>query len=119
MSPSSARNFSARVARVIDRLPLLDSVASPFDGHIGNRALHAIGQRIVVETHCLQKSVNCTPAQQWWHPVTLTQRTQKRHMDGKIKTGREAFGFRHQLTAERQGLFPFTRREYRIRVFNL
>jgi hypothetical protein len=27
-------------------------------------------------------------------------------MNGKIKTGREAFGFRHQLTAERQGLFP-------------
>ena len=37
-------------------------------------------------------------------------------MDGKIKTGREAFGFRHQLTAERQGLFPFTRRENRVRV---
>jgi hypothetical protein len=38
--------------------------------------------------------------------LPLTQRTQKRHMNGKIKTGREAFGFRHQLTAERQGLFP-------------
>ena len=51
--------------------------------------------------------------------MPLTQRTQKRHMDGKIKTGREAFGFRHQLTAERQGLFPFSRRENRVRVFNL
>ena len=40
-------------------------------------------------------------------------------MDGKVKTGREAFGFRHQLTTERQCLFPFSRREYRIRVFDL
>ena len=51
--------------------------------------------------------------------MPLTQRTQKRHMNGKIKTGREAFGFRHKLTAERQGLFPFTRRENRVRVFYL
>ena len=40
-------------------------------------------------------------------------------MDGKVKTGREAFGFRHQLTTERQCLFPLSRREYRIRVFDL
>ena len=39
--------------------------------------------------------------------------------DGKVKTGREAFGFRHQLTTERQCLFAFTRRECRVRVFDL
>jgi hypothetical protein len=38
--------------------------------------------------------------------MTLTQRTHERHMDGKIKTGREAFGFRHQLTTERQRFLP-------------
>ncbi len=51
--------------------------------------------------------------------MTFTQRAYKRHMDGKVKTGREALSFRHQLTTERQGLFPFSRREYRIRVFDL
>ena len=51
--------------------------------------------------------------------MPLTQRTQKRHMNGKIKTGREAFGFRHQLTAERQRLLALTRSEFRIRVPDL
>lgn len=51
--------------------------------------------------------------------MTLTERAYERYMDGKIKTGREAFGFRHQLTTERQGLFPLARRECRIRVFDL
>jgi hypothetical protein len=36
----------------------------------------------------------------------------------EIKTC-EAFGFRHQLTAERQCLFALSRRENRIRVFDL
>jgi hypothetical protein len=60
-----------------------------------------------VETQCLEKGINGTPAQQWRHPMTLTQRTHERHMNGKIKTGREAFGFRHQLTTERQCRFLF------------
>jgi hypothetical protein len=51
--------------------------------------------------------------------VTHTQRTGKSNVHGEIKTRCEAFGFRHQLTAERQGLFALSRRENRIRVFYL
>ncbi|CFV18186.1 Uncharacterised protein [Salmonella enterica subsp. enterica serovar Typhimurium str. DT104] len=72
-----------------------------------------------MEAQPLKQRIDGTTAQQRRHPVTLSQRTNERHMDGKIKTGREPFGFRHQLTTERQGLFPFSRREFRIRIFDL
>lgn len=89
------------------------------DGQIGDGALNAVGQRVIVETQPLEQGIDGPAAQQWRHPVTFTQRAQERHMDGKVKTGREAFGFRHQLTTERQCLFAFTRRECRVRVFDL
>ncbi len=51
--------------------------------------------------------------------MTQTQRTRECDVHGEIKTRCEAFGFRHQLTAERQGFFTLSRRKFRIRVFNL
>ena len=72
-----------------------------------------------MEAQSLEQGIDGSTTQQRRHSMTFTQRANERHMDGKVKTGRKALGFRHQLTAERQGLFPLSRREFRIRVFNL